>query len=67
MQNMAYVGEMDWLNDPLISPDEREKMLRLDGELDQKRDERNSFRKYLRNRIDQARWRERKAQEGEAG
>lgn len=64
MQNMAYDGEMDWLNDPLISPEEREKMLRLDGELDQKRDERNSFRKYLRNRIDQARWRERKAQEG---
>ena len=52
---MTYVADMSWEDE--APPAERAKLQRLRDKRDLAKDEYNAYRRKVKNRIDQARWR----------
>ena len=52
---MTYVADMSWEDE--ATPAERAKLQRLRDKRDLAKDEYNAYRRKVKNRIDQARWR----------
>ena len=56
---MTYVAEMSWEED--ATEQERAELKRLRDLRDAAKDEYNAYRRKVKNRVDQARWRERQS------